>query len=97
MIIRRLEENIMKRWRSGKAIVVLGARQVGKTTLLRHILNAQELPYLWLNGDEPDVQALFQNASTDRLKIFFGNASIIVIDEAQRIPDIGLRLKLITE
>jgi predicted AAA+ superfamily ATPase len=97
MIIRRLEENIMKRWRSGKAIVVLGARQVGKTTLLRHILNAQELPYLWLNGDEPDVQALFQNASTDRLKIFFGNASIIVIDEAQRIPDIGLRLKLITD
>ena len=87
----------MKRWRSGKAIVVLGARQVGKTTLLRHILNAQELPYLWLNGDEPDVQALFQNASTDRLKIFFGNASIIVIDEAQRIPDIGLRLKLITD
>jgi uncharacterized protein len=97
VIIRRLEENIKKRWQSGKAIVILGARQVGKTTLLQQILATQENSFLWLNGDEPDVQALFQNASTDRLKIFFGNANVVVIDEAQRIPSIGLRLKLITD
>lgn len=52
---------------------------------------------LWLNGDELDVQKMFEDTSADRLKAQFGNNKIVVIDEAQRIKDIGLRLKLITD
>lgn len=74
----------------------MGARQVGKTTLLRQIFEKEE-SLLWLNGDETDVQALFKDISATRLKAIFGNKKYIIIDEAQRIPDIGLRLKLITD
>ena len=52
---------------------------------------------LWLNGDEIDVQALFSTISATRLRTIFGNKKTIVIDEAQRITDIGLRMKLITD
>jgi predicted AAA+ superfamily ATPase len=52
---------------------------------------------IWLNGDELDVQNLFENVSATRLKYIFGNKKYIVIDEAQRIKDIGLKLKLITD
>lgn len=81
---------------SGKALLVFGARQVGKTTLLQNLFtNSSEL--LWLNGDDPDVQLLFTNFSAARIKAFLGSKRILVVDEAQRIPDIGLRLKLITD
>lgn len=96
MITRVLEKAIEQRLYKGKAIIVMGARQVGKTTLL-HQLFTQKDEIMWLNGDETDVQALFQNISATRLKAIFGNKKIILIDEAQRIPDIGLRLKLITD
>ena len=52
---------------------------------------------MWLNGDELDVQALFEGVSATRLKAMFGRKKIVIIDEAQRIPDIGLRLKLVTD
>lgn len=97
MIVRELSELIEKRLFTGKAIIILGARQVGKTTLLRQIVSARNDQVMWLNGDEQDVQLLFQNASTVRFKSFFGKARLVVIDEAQRIPNIGLRLKLITD
>lgn len=96
MITRALEKTIEQRLYKGKAIIIMGARQVGKTTLLRQLFTQKE-EILWLNGDETDVQALFQNISATRLKAIFGNKKIIIIDEAQRIPDIGLRLKLITD
>lgn len=96
MITRHLAESIEKRLNKGKAIILMGARQVGKTTLLRQIFEKEE-SLLWLNGDETDVQALFKDISATRLKAIFGNKKYIIIDEAQRIPDIGLRLKLITD
>ncbi len=74
----------------------MGARQIGKTTLLKSVFNARE-DILWFNGDETDVQELFATASATRLKALFGAKKIIVIDEAQRIRDIGLRMKLITD
>lgn len=87
-----VENNLFK----GKAVIVLGARQVGKTTLIRQILqNNPDL--LWLNGDELDVQNLFREISATRFKAIFGNKKIIVVDEAQQIADIGIRLKLITD
>ena len=96
MIERILEKTIKNQLNKGKAIVLLGARQVGKTTLLKTIFG-KSLDVLWLNGDELDVQALFESISATRLKAIFGPKKIIVIDEAQRIKDIGLRMKLITD
>ncbi|MCF2442408.1 ATP-binding protein [Dyadobacter sp. CY345] len=96
MIQRSLEQTIQSKLRDGKAIILLGARQVGKTTLLHKIFDRAE-DTMWLNGDEPDVQALFENITSSRLKNILGNKKNIIIDEAQRISDIGLKLKLITD
>ncbi len=96
MIERILEKTIKSQLNKGKAIILLGARQVGKTTLLKTLFG-NEPDVLWLNGDELDVQALFETISATRLKAIFGNKKIILIDEAQRIKDIGLRMKLITD
>ncbi len=96
MINRFLSEIIKNKLFKGKVIILLGARQVGKTTLLKEILTKNE-GVLWLNGDEMQVQNLFNNASADRLLSEFGNHKIVILDEAQRIKDIGLRLKLIAD
>jgi len=96
MITRELENTIRKRLGQGKAILIMGARQVGKTTLLKQLFSNSD-DVLWFNGDEQDVRNLFENISASRLKLFFGNRKTIIIDEAQRITDIGLRLKLITD
>jgi len=96
MIKRVLEKIIQSKLGTGKAILLMGARQVGKTTLLNNLFG-QNSNVLWLNGDEKDVQELFQNSSSSRLKTFFAKKTIVIIDEAQRIHDIGLRMKLITD
>ena len=96
MIKRKLEEILKNKLFSGKALILVGARQVGKTTLLNDLVAGQS-DYLWLNGDELDVQKMFESTSADRLQSQFSNNKIVVIDEAQRIRDVGLRLKLITD
>jgi uncharacterized protein len=80
----------------GKAILLFGARQTGKTTLLHQVLDGRK-GVMWLNGDEADVQLLFENASSTRLKSYFAGNNTVVVDEAQRIDNIGLKLKLITD
>ncbi|MGM9694629.1 MAG: ATP-binding protein [Alloprevotella sp.] len=96
MIQRLLQEKIYPLLDGKKAITIMGARQVGKTTLLKMMLEQRE-DVLWLNGDEEDVRNLFQHMNSTRLKALVTNKKIVVIDEAQRIPDIGLRMKLITD
>lgn len=96
MIIRRLEKIIRDKLFHKKAIIVIGSRQVGKTTLLHHIFSNQT-EVVWLNGDEIDVQKMFREISADRFKAIIGQKKIVIIDEAQRIENIGLRLKLITD
>jgi predicted AAA+ superfamily ATPase len=96
MIERILEKTLKNKLNTGKAIVLLGPRQVGKTTLLKMLFGTSD-EVLWMNGDELDIQALFANISSTRLKAIFGAKKIIIIDEAQRIQDIGLRMKLITD
>jgi predicted AAA+ superfamily ATPase len=94
-----LGQKITGRLGTGRAIVLLGARRTGKTTLLKELVRARTVPgdTLWLNADEADVQALFEHISAARLRHIFGTRRTIVIDEAQRIRDIGLKLKLITD
>lgn len=95
MIKRILEDSVTKHLNSGKAIIIYGARQVGKTTLLRQAITAPDT--LWLNGDEADVRALFENPTSSRIKSVIGKSKTLVVDEAQRITDIGLCLKLIID
>lgn len=64
----------------GKAIVLFGARQVGKTTMLKNLL-ARRDDVLWFNGDELDVRNLFENVSSTMLKTIIGKKSVVVIDE----------------
>ncbi len=96
MITRILEQEIEKKLHKGKAIILLGARQTGKTTLLKKMTNKKD-SVVWLNADETDTIALFENTSSTRLKAIFAGKQIVVIDEAQRIADVGVRLKLITD
>ncbi len=97
MIIPRLiAENIQKNQKKGKAIIILGARQVGKTTLLNDIVRGEK-GVLYMNGDEPDTRELLSKATSSRLIKLFSGYQTVVIDEAQMIPDIGITLKLITD
>ncbi len=96
MIKRTLESAIQQRLWQGKAIILFGARQVGKTTMLKNLLQDRD-DVLWLNGDEQDVRNLFGNVSSTLFDTVIGKRKIVVIDEAQRITDIGLCLKLITD
>lgn len=94
MIPRLLTETISARLFKGKAIILIGPRQSGKTTLVRHLLDTRSEPSIYFSGDEADVRELFVKATSTRLKALFGKAKIVFIDEAQRIPDIGLAIKL---
>jgi predicted AAA+ superfamily ATPase len=96
MIARILEKRITEKAGSGKAIIILGARQTGKTTLLSSLFKGKD-DTLWLDADEADVKSVFENPTSSRLRAYFGNKKNIVIDEAQRISNIGTKLKLITD
>ncbi len=96
MIQRAQSERIKSLIGSGKAITLMGARQVGKSTILHSLLDGDG-GVLWLNGDDDDVRETFRNMTSTRLRAIIGNRKIVVIDEAQRIEEIGLRMKLITD
>lgn len=96
MIDRVLKNRISPLLGGQKAIVIMGARQVGKSTLLKELF-AERNDVLWMNGDEQDVRTLFDNLSATRAKAIIGKNNLIVIDEAQRITDIGLKIKLIAD
>ena len=96
MITRVLIQNILQDLPLNKTIILLGARQVGKTTLLNEIC-ANEKKLLIFNGDEPDIRELLSNVTSIQLKSLFGEAKTVIIDEAQLIPNIGISLKLISD
>ncbi|MFK7832183.1 MAG: ATP-binding protein [Winogradskyella sp.] len=95
MFNRVLKSQIENRFGSGKAIILIGPRQVGKTTLLHSILEHQ--PHLFLDGDDPTIRALLKSPNTEQLKSIISDNTTVFIDEAQRIQNIGLTLKLITD
>lgn len=96
MIKRIQEERIKSLLGSRKAITLMGARQVGKSTLLHSLLDGDD-GVLWLNGDDDDVREMFRNINSTRLRTIIGDRKIVVIDEAQRIDEIGMKMKLITD
>jgi uncharacterized protein len=94
-IFKRLKESCFKQ----KVIILLGPRQVGKTTLLKKLQADLKVSSKWLNADEADIRQEFTNANTStRLLQMIGNETkLVLIDEAQQIPDIGLKLKLLND
>lgn len=97
MISRALESIIQRKIGKGKAILVLGARQTGKTTLIKKILGLSNAETLLLNADLSLVQHQLQNVTVSGLKQLFGKAQLVFIDEAQRIPNVGITLKIIVD
>ena len=97
MFKRLLQQEILDRCFKGKAIIILGARQVGKTTLLRNIIRDDMERTLYLNCDEPQTVAVLTNRNLKELQMVVGMKKLIVIDEAQKVENIGLTLKLMVD
>ncbi|WP_157579056.1 ATP-binding protein [Spirosoma montaniterrae] len=81
----------------GKAIILTGPRQVGKTTLLRELAQQTQQDTLWLNCDEPDDRADLEGVGSTQLRALVGTHKLVLIDEAQRVSSIGLTLKLLVD
>lgn len=97
IIKRKIQDSVEKALFKGKIVVIYGARQVGKTTLVKEIIKKYPEDALFLNCDEPDIRSAFTNKTSTEMKAYFGNKKLIVLDEAQRIRNIGLTLKLIVD
>lgn len=96
MIKRTLEEKIREFIDFKKAIVIKGARQVGKTTLIKQILEDKE-NILWVDGDDPESRMLWNDVNKNNIKLFIEDYDYIVFDEAQKIVNIGLTVKMILD
>ena len=97
MITRDIQAQIQRDLFKNKAIILIGARQVGKTSLVKQITEDLNLPTLFLNCDEPEPREILTNTNTLKLKQLIGDHKLLVIDEAQRVKNIGLTLKLIID
>lgn len=95
MIKRDLQQVIEMKCHKGKAIILIGARQVGKSTLFDEISKGTEA--LALNCDDPEARELLAGANMSELRMLIGNHKTIIIDEAQRIAGIGITLKMIAD
>lgn len=97
MIERILESLINEKLFRGKAIIIFGPRQTGKTTLINNLLSKRKEKIIVLDADEPDFRNILTDSTSTKLKQLIGNNKIIFIDEAQRVPNIGITLKLIVD
>ena len=97
LIKRKLQPVIENKLFKGKAILLIGARQVGKSTLFNQLILEKNEGILSLNCDEPEVKSMLTEVNTSELKMLIGNNRILMIDEAQRVSGIGLTLKRITD
>ncbi len=97
MIKRQLQDVLQSKFFKGKAILLFGPRQVGKSTLIETLLNAQNKQWIYFNGDDDDVRENLTNTSSTKLKGIIGNNEIVFIEEAQRIENIVLTIKIITD
>jgi uncharacterized protein len=97
MISRLIYPNLTSKLADRKALIILGPRQVGKTSLLHQIEPELAKPILWLNGDDTDTRTILANPTSTSLTAIIGKAKTLIIDEAQRIENIGICMKLITD
>ena len=97
MISRILFDKILSSLRPGKVVVLLGARRVGKTFLIKEIIKRVSEPYLFLNGEEFSTRELLERRTVKNYLAVLGDKKLIIIDEAQKIPEIGNILKLMVD
>lgn len=98
MYIKRIiAEKIAERMQPNRAVLIFGARRVGKTMLIKQITDGFAGKTMMLNGDDMDIQALLGDSSIANYQRLFSDVELLVIDEAQNIPDIGKKLKLIVD
>ena len=98
MIKRTILTKVADCFFKGKAVIITGARQVGKTTLLKEIQkNFSENETLFVNCDEPDLRAMLTDITSTGLKSLLSSKKLIFIDEAQRVKNIGITLKLFVD
>lgn len=97
MVTREIQNLIEAKMFAGKIIVIYGARQVGKTTLIQKIGEKYSDKNIYLNCDEHDIRELLADATSTRLKNLVGQKTLVLIDEAQRVKNIGLTLKLFAD
>jgi hypothetical protein len=98
MIIKRIiQKQIEKALFHNKVIIIYGARQVGKTTLVKSIQKNYQKQSAYFNCDEPDIRAALTDKTSTEIKSFFGSKKLIILDEAQRVKNIGLTLKLMVD
>lgn len=81
MIVRQIENQIKEKLFNKKAILIFGARQVGKTSLIRKIVKEEKC--VWLSGDEPDVQQLLENITSERINQLVGTNRLLIIDKVK--------------
>lgn len=96
LLTRLIEKRIKKHLFGGKAVIIYGARRVGKTTLVKKIQSEQS-DSLYLNCDEPDVRTNLTDKTSTELINYIGKRKLVIIDEAQRVRNIGLTLKLLVD
>jgi len=97
VIKRILQDSIANRLKPGKAVLVFGARRVGKTVLLKRLVQEYQGKTLLLNGEDYDAMALLEHRSIANYRHLLEGIDLLAIDEAQNIPDIGHKLKLIVD
>lgn len=101
MINNYIERSLIKRIESklqpNKVVIIFGARRVGKTELLKKILQTQNEEYLLLNGEDQDTIEILNKRSVDNYTRLLGGRKLLVVDEAQEIPEIGRKLKLMVD
>lgn len=96
-LVRDLSDNIIRKLQSNKVVMVFGARRVGKTVLVKKLLDKIKEPVLILNGEDINVHDKLAIRSVENYKQILGSYKLLYIDEAQKIPEIGLKLKLMID
>ncbi len=97
LIKREVTSHIKKRLSPGRVAVLYGPRRVGKTTLLNEFLNNFNGAYKLYNGEDIETQKIFTSQSIEKYKSLLKGVDLLVIDEAQKIENIGLNLKIIVD
>ncbi len=93
LLYKMVEQNLSKQ----KVSLLLGARRVGKTELLKAISEAKKDKCLWLNGEDADVQKLIEDRSIANYTRLLQGYDLLIIDEAQFVPDMGRKAKLMID
>ncbi len=96
-IPRYIKQPIHTKLEPNMVVVLYGPRQIGKTTLLKEIINETPHDHLFITGEDIYVQEWLSSQSIDRLKHHIGSKNLLIIDEAQKVSNIGLNLKLIVD